>query len=227
MSTFYLPASDIPSTVRSELDPWVAGFVGLDTEQAGQRLRERWSAIQRPSLIGLRDTLLEFEVEGIAKIHSGFAIKAYRDGADDPGIGDYWYLAGPMEREEIARRLIPFGLEGNEALADFLFFFGGLAEDTETAGHFVSEAYDWRAFDHTGLPDINLQATQGFEEWKGALMLYHARNGCHILVRRDGSVGWWVMQERKVATAAEDFDAFVRIFDEHRQISWPFDPYGP
>ena len=79
MSTFYLPASDIPSSVRSQLDPWVAGFVGLSTEQAGQRLRERWSAIERPSLIALRDTLLEFEVEGITKIHSGFAIKAYRD----------------------------------------------------------------------------------------------------------------------------------------------------
>jgi hypothetical protein len=91
----------------------------------------------------------------------------------------------------------------------------------------VSDAYDWRAFDSAGLPDINLQATRGFEEWKGALMLYHALDGCWILVRRDGSVGWWVMQERKVTTIADDFDGFVRIFDQHRQISWPFDPYGP
>ncbi|MCW1925555.1 hypothetical protein OKA05_23555 [Luteolibacter arcticus] len=226
-SDFPLPAEKLPDDVKAQLDPWVAGFVGLSREQAGQRLRDRWNRIERPSLLALRDTLLKFEVQGISKTHSGYAIEAYRPGSEDPGIGDYWYLSGPMDHAEISKRLAPFGLEGNEALRDFLYYFGGLGEDTETAGHFVSAARDWAVFENTPDSFIDLRTTKGFDEWKGALMLFHARNGCHILVRRDGTVGWWVMQEATVTTEAVDFDGFIRMFNKHRQISWPFDPYPP
>ena len=67
---------------------------------------------------------------------------------------------------------------------------------------------------------------RGFDAWKDSLMLYHARNGCHLLVRRDGKVAWWIMQERRVEVIADDFDEFVLQFNEHRKISYPFDPYG-
>ena len=226
-SDFPLPAENFPHEVKAQLDPWVAGFIGLSREQAGQRLRDRWKGIERPSLLALRDTLLKFEVQGISKTHAGYAIEAFRPGSEETGIGDYWYLSGPMDHAEISKRLAPFGLEGNEALRDFLHSFGGLAEDTQTAGHFVSAASDWEVFDNTPDSVFDLRETQGFDEWKGALMLYHARNGCQILVRRDGSVGWWVIQEAMVTTEAADFDGFIRMFDKHRQISWPFDPYPP
>jgi hypothetical protein len=224
---FPLPAEKMAAEVKAQLDPWIRGFVGLSREQAGQRLRDRWSGIQQPSLVALRDTLLESEVQGISKTHAGYAIEAYRPGSADPGIGDYWYLPGPMERAEVSKRLTPFGLDGNGALVEFIHFFGGLAEDTQTAGHFVSAARDWAVFDNTPGSFIDLRETQGFDEGQGALMCYHARNGCHILVRRDGTVGWWVMQEAKITTAAGDFEGFVRRFDKHRRISWPFDPYPP
>jgi len=225
-SDYPLPASDIPPEVRSQLDPWVAGFIGLSGEQANERVRERWSEIEWPSLMALRDTLLKFEVQGISKTHSGFAIKAHRPGSDDPGIGDYWYLAGPMDRGEITRRLTPFGLEENEALRDFLFFFGGLAEDTKMSGHFVSGAEDWWVFDDSEGWGVDPQATDGYYDWEGSLRLFFARDGCQILVDRDGAAGWWI-PEGTVTTETTSFDGFIRMFNKHRRSSRPFDPYPP
>ena len=57
-------------------------------------------------------------------------------------------------------------------------------------------------------------------------MLYHALNGCHLLVRADGQVAWWVMQEWLVGHVATNFDDWVYQFAEHRKLARPFDPYG-
>ena len=212
---------DIPDHVRAKLDPWIAGFIGLTTAEANERLAERWSSIERPSLKALRDTLSKFEVRAIVDYEEGGLIYAYRPGSKDEGIGDFFYLPAPLNPEEIQKRLEPSKLQGNDALREFLFYFGGLAEDTATAGQFVYSDPPWPLFTDSWDGEI-----KGFEEWENALMLYHARNGCFILVRPDGKVAWWVMQEGIVETEAEDFDDFILKFNEHRKISWPYDPYG-
>ena len=148
-------------------------------------------------------------------------IYAYRSGSDEDEIGNSYYLPAPLDPDEIRRRLEPAKLDANEALREFLHHFGGLAEDTESAGHFVYSRPPWTLFTDSWNDEI-----EGFDDWKNALMLYHARNGCFVLVRSDGKVGWWVMQERLVATEAENFDEFVLKFNEHRKIAWPYDPYG-
>jgi hypothetical protein len=213
--------SDVPAEVRSRLSPWIAGFIGLTSAQANERLQERWSPIKRPSLQALRETLSKFEVKAIVDHGDGGMIYAFRPGSNEEEIGDIFFLPAPLEPDEIRRRLKPSGLDENEALRDFLHYFGGLAEDTTTAGHFVYGDPPWPLFTDSGDGEI-----EGFEDWKNALMLYHARNGCFILVRPDGKVAWWVMQEGKIATEAENFDEFVMKFNEHRKISWPYDPYG-
>lgn len=104
----------------------------------------------------------------------------------------------------------------------FLTKYAVLAEETTTAGHFVHSESPWPTFTDSWDGTID-----GFEDWEYSLMIYHARNGCQVLVRQDGKVAWWVMPERLVGELADDFDEFVEQFSEHRRIAWPFDPYGP
>ena len=217
----YLLGDDIPAEVRSKLHPWIAGFIGLSTAEANERLKERWATIERPSLIALRETLSKFDVKAIVDSKNGGMIFALRTGSKGEKIGEVFYLPAPLDPRDIQRWLEPSKLDGNDALCEFLFYFGGLAEDTTTAGHFVYSDPPWSMFTDSWEGEI-----EGFNEWENALMLYHARNGCHILVRPDGKVAWWVMQERVVNAVADDFDEFILKFNDHRKISWPFDPYG-
>ena len=217
----YTLDSEIPNEVRSRLHPWIAGFIGLTAAEANERLWERWAPIERPSLKALRETLSNFQVRAIVDYEDGGMIYAFRAGSKEEEIGDFFYLPAPLEADRIRKRLEPSQLGGNDALRDFLFYFGGLAEDTTTVGQFVYSENPWPLFTDSWDGEI-----EGFDEWENALMLYHARNSCFILVRPDGTVGWWVMQERVVETEAKDFDEFVLKFNEHRKISWPYDPYG-
>ncbi len=218
---YRLPANDIPAEVRKRLHPWIAGFIGLTPEAASLRVAERWASIQRPSLRALRETLSQFKVEAIVDYGEGGRIRAFRPTDEEVGCGDFWYLPAPLSADEITERLSPSGLQGNDALHEFLVYYAGLSEDTTTAGHFMHDEPPWPLFSDSWDDSI-----EGFDEWKDSLMLYHARNGCHILVRRDGKVAWWIMQEGVVEHIADDFDSFIGQFNEHRKISWPYDPYG-
>jgi hypothetical protein len=107
------------------------------------------------------------------------------------------------------------------ALGNFLHHFGGLAESPETSGYFMHSESPLPTFTDSWDGTIKY-----FDEWEGSLMLYHALNGCFILVRQDGSVGWWMMQEHRVEKEAKDFDEFILKYAKHRKTSWPYDPYG-
>lgn len=219
---YSLPATDIPDDVRESLHPWIAGFIGLTPAEASKRLQERWENINRPSLRALRETLSKFEVRGIVDYEVGGSIYAVRPDAEDEGIGDWFYLPAPIDPDTLDSRLASVGLADDAALRDFMASFAGLAEDTTVAGQFVYLDSPWPTFIDSWNGNI-----QGFDEWKNSLMLYHARNGCHLLVRRDGKVAWWVMQEHLVGHQADNFDEWIYQFNEHRKLAWPYDPYGP
>lgn len=216
-----LPANNIPAETRARLHPWVAGFIGLTPAQATERLRQRWAPIERVSLKPLRETLGKFEVKAIVDYKAGGLIYAVRPGSDDGDVGNSFYLPGPLERSEIHKLLEPAKLEGNEALGDFLYYFGGLAEDTNMAGQIVYSDRPWELM--TDSPEGTIE---GFAEWKDALMLYHARDGTCLLVRPDGKVGWWVLPEGKIVAEAESIDEWAAKFNEHRKHAYPYDAYG-
>lgn len=220
--SFTLPANDIPDSTLQRLSPWVAGFVGLTQSQATERLHKRWESIENESLMELRDTLAKFEVRAIVDYGEGGQIYAVRSNAPDEDVGNVLFLPAPLQEDELEARLVELGLTRVTGLKEFLRHFGGLAEDTIMAGQFVSGESDWPTF-----TDSMDGLIEGFDEWKDSLMLYHARNGCHLLVRHDGKVAWYVMQEAVVRDFAASFPDFVRQFSDHRKIAWPFDPYPP
>ncbi len=213
---------EIPDDVRARLHPWIAGFIGLSPEQAKARLEERWETIDRPSLRALSNVLLESKITYLVDSPEGGMICATRPDTYKSGNDDFWYLPAPPERSVIQEQLEPIGLADNKALGDFLYHFGDLAESHETSGYFMHSESPFPTF-----TDSWDGAIKDFDEWEGSLMLFHALNGCFILVRQDGSVGWWMMQEHRVKKEANDFDEFILEYSEYRKISWPCDPYGP
>lgn len=219
---FPLPANNIPGDVRTSLPPWIAGFIGLTPADATKRLHERWATINRPSLLALRKTLSEFEVRAIVDYKVGGLIYAVRPNADEDVVGNSFYLPAPIDLDTLERRLSGVSLSNDAALREFMIYFAGLAEDTTTAGNFVYLDSPWPTFTDSWNGSI-----EGFHEWENSLMVYHARNGCHLLVHSNGKVAWWVMPEHLVGQQANSFDEFVMQFSEHRKLAWPFDPYGP
>jgi hypothetical protein len=215
---YSLTADGFPEEVRSRLSPWVAGFIGMGPKQAALRLKERWSEIERPSFRLLMETLLEFEVNSIADVEDGGKIRAVHCGGDDDF---HWYLPDSMERTQIRDRLDGYGFEENELLVDFIHHFGGLAEDTQSCGHFLHRE-KWTQFTDSWSGKI-----EGFKKWKNSLKLYHAANGCWLLIGADGKLGWWWMAEQYVEDAGYDLDGMIPIYCTARKLDWPFDPYGP
>lgn len=220
--SYELPASDMPKDVQASLHPWIAGFIGLSPAEATARLHERWASLQRPSLLALRDTLSEFEVRAIVDDGAGGMIYAVRPKSDENIVGNSFYLPAALTESELTKHLKQVGLADNAALKEFMHYFGGLAEDSIAAGNFVYRETPWPTFSDSWEGSI-----QGFEDWKSSLMIYHALNGCHVLVHPNGKVAWWMMQEHRVAECANDFDEFIMYFSKHRKLAWPFDPYGP
>ncbi len=220
--TYSLPATDIPDDVRQSLHPWIAGFIGLTPTQATERLHKRWESITRPSLLALRETLSLFEVRGIVDHEVGGLIYAVRKYAEENVVGNSFYLPAPIDPKTLESRLTSVSLADNAAVREFMVYFAGLAEDTTTAGQFVYLDSPWPTFTDSWNGTI-----EGFDEWEDSLMLFHARNGCHLLVRKDGKVAWWVMQEHLVGPQAGNFDEWTNQFSDHRKLAWPYDPYGP
>ncbi|MCU0712153.1 MAG: hypothetical protein MUC43_08845 [Pirellula sp.] len=219
-TTYSLPAADIPDDVRKSLHPWIAGYIGLTPAEATKRLHDRWKNINRPSLVSLRDTLSEFDVSGIVDDKAGGLIYAVRRNAKDDYVGNSFYLPAPIELDTLELKLSSVSLGDNEAVREFLINFAGLAEDSTTAGHFVYLDSPWPTFTDSWDGKI-----RGFEEWENSLMLYSARNGCQLLLRRDGQVAWWMYQEHLVRQQADDFDKWINQFSEHRKLVLPYDPY--
>jgi hypothetical protein len=220
--TYDLPADDMPVEVRRLLHPWIEEFVGLSPRAATKRLHERWSAIARPSLLSLRETLSEFEVRSIVIREPGGMIHAVRPGSDVGCVGNSFYLPAPLERGELLSRAASVSLADDNAFIDFMTHFAGMREDSYMSGDFVYSETPWDRFTDSWEGSI-----EGFGAWEGSLTFYVARNGCCLLVRPDGKVGWWFFQERRVATQADNIDEFVMQFSEHRKLAWPYDPYGP
>jgi hypothetical protein len=149
-------------------------------------------------------------------------IYAVRPNAKDEIVGNSFYLPAPIEPDTLESRLASVSLADNAAMREFMCFFAGLAEDTTTAGQVIYLDSPWPTFTESWGGHV-----KGFDDWKDSLMFYCARNGCHLLVRTDGKVAWWIMQEHFVAEQADNFDEWVYQFSEHRKLAYPYDPYGP
>ena len=134
-----------------------------------------------------------------------------------------------MSAKYVVSRFEKIGFSPPLGVTEFFEAFGGLAENIVESGSFRYTEDFWPVFgDDESSMHIYQMPWSGwindFAEWHGALMLYFALNGCVVLLRRDGSVGWWIFQEARVQKIADSFPDFVLQYAEHWMTSYPFDP---
>lgn len=227
--SYPLTQSGIPNEVVEKMAPWIKGFVGLSGELAQGRLLKRWEEIEDPELQNLARTLSKFAVNAVVDFEEGCVIAGARTGSDGSRIGDTWYLPAALEREYWKERLRSFRLDRHSGVVEFFYYFGGLAENTFEAGSFRYCEEEWPLFGPGAekFPGYDWpESVNDFPVWHGSLCFYQALNGCDLLLRPNGAVGWWIMQEQRVEVVAASFEEFVSIYAKHWDKSWPFDPYS-
>ena len=215
---------EVPQSLKSKLSSWVEGFIDKSEADARLLLCQRWESIQHQELKSLASVLSEFSLAGISEFEEGGSAKFAKD-------DDQFFIPSPLPSEVIDSKLDVAGLSNVRGLRDFLVHFGGLAEAIDCAGSFrYSEEWPiWGGDPNVGNYGFPWnENTQGFQDWVGSLMFYHAVNGCQVLVRQDGEVAWNVMQERRIVKIASSLLEFVSQYVEHWKLDGfhRYDPYS-
>ncbi len=129
------------------------------------------------------------------------------------------FVQQPAPREQVERRLRALELSvGLELTTAFVAAFGGTREsEPGTAGGL------WRA-DALGVTEFDVPDPA----WRGAIELFHARNGDQVLLHpRTGQVSWHLLPEHRLDVRWQDVGAFARAYAAHLPSRWPFDAHGP
>jgi len=213
---YLLPCAEMPEEVQQSLHPWLRQMVGKSPDDVASILNERWANIDADSLQSLRARLLEFRPRSILVHHDEALLGIVR-----ANKGDMLYVPPPLDEAKIIEFVTAFDAEDNKVFREFMRHFAGIREDLPScAGYFVSD-------DLLRFTDFYDENVDGYEEWKTSMIVYHAINGDHVLMRSDGAVAWCVFPEHKVKPLSDDFDGFVKHYVEYKRIAWPFDSYGP
>jgi hypothetical protein len=221
---YLLPVPELPADKAARLHPWMADLANRDMEGVRILLGERWADLAFQETIGLRDQLLGYDPVSFVERDGMVSLRLANPDADPDVIGTSAYVLPPLiEGPRHQRKLEGYGIPGKSVFSEFLQHFGGLAEDYFSAGNFIRLDEDWETFSQDWMHEL-----EGFDEWKDSLIIYRARNGDSVILRRDGAVGWHVGAERRFRRQSENFGEFLEFYVAYRRTySWPFDSYGP
>jgi hypothetical protein len=120
-----------------------------------------------------------------------------------------------------------FGLPVSDSFVEFNCVFAGLREsEPNLAGGFLL-VDEWKTFrDRLGKYASYREPAQ-LKKWGDSVVVFHARNGNHVLMNPDGKLAWDVMQEQRVDEKWKSFDEFIEHYADYLDYNWPFDSYGP
>lgn len=139
------------------------------------------------------------------------------------------YLGGVHDRSDVKRHVERVGLSGATDLVEFYSLFDQLGDSPPcVAGGFVSvrelrTVADLRREESRTTPFARLKNSG---EWETAVPIYEGRNGDCIVMRANGSAGWFVHSRSEVRGAWNDLSSVLRTFLDHLLHAWPLDSYG-
>jgi hypothetical protein len=219
---FFLPHPAMPSRTLEDLPEWMRQIATTDIDGIRRLLNERWATTVRAELFPLREQLLSYAPASIV-VCEHWSWLRLKSEFDEEIIGSSAYLPSPAETSELARRLEEFNIPADTLFSNFLQNFAGLAEDFMAAGGFIDLTEEWETFSGSEYEDA-----ENYEDWKGSLLIYHSRGGDGLLLRPDGHIGWWVIDQWRVTSDFDSLSAFVRFYVDYRDAEpWPLDSYGP
>ncbi|MEZ6116794.1 MAG: hypothetical protein R3C28_09500 [Pirellulaceae bacterium] len=219
---YFLPHPKLPTDVMDELHPWMQTVVTSDSRQIRSLLVDRWASIQSPELIALRDQILGYEAVCIV-VRGKQVWLDLSSGVEVDTVGSSAYVAPPVDRVDMEKRLAQHGIQAGSLFHEFMCNFAGLAEDFYTEGNFIDLSDNWDTLTEEWREDI-----ENFDDWKGSLFIYIARNADVLLLHSNGSVGWFKYAEGRITRTFESFSEFIEFYVNYRgRPPQPLDSYGP
>lgn len=223
----------LPRNIRKSLDAWFLQFLPLGPGEVSSTLSRQWKGLKKP-LAELRDHLLPVRNvaltgrrgEAFLEICRGIPFAAITE----VPLDERWmsmYLQPPQHREKVLKKIKEFNLPKTKSFIDFNCVFSGLRDsEPDSAGGF--EPVDkWRPFRDRLGKFAEYREPEDLRKWGDAVVIFHARNGNHVLMDSDGRLAWDVMQENRVGEKWKTFDEFIEHFADYLDYNWPFDSYGP
>lgn len=222
-----------PGNIRKSLDPWFLPFLSLGAEEVSSRLAREWKGLKNP-LAKLRDHLLPArnaaltgrKGEAFLEICRGIPFSANGDVPEN----ERWmsmYLRPPQPREKVLQRIKELNLPRTKSFIDFHRVFSGLRDSEPGSAGGFERVEDWRTFRDDLGKYAKDREPEDLRKWGDAVVLFHARDGSHVLMSSDGRLAWDVMQENRVDEKWRTFDEFIEHFADYLGYNWPFDSYGP
>lgn len=220
MTEFLLPLND---DCALEVGDWLSAFSYDTTDCARKRLKHFWAPVRTPEFMQLAGHLLESEKFGIDDRNFGFLFGESKD-VTGTRIGDRWYLPSRDPLIDFSQCLTESGHGSNSELLEFLTYFGGIGDDPEYYGQFMFRP-PWKSFSNEVHSWFNYRI-DGYSKWEDALMLYESLDGSVALIRKDGSIGWWMTAELRVRHFAANLAEFVSYYTKSRKSKEPFCCYS-
>jgi hypothetical protein len=210
--------------------PWIPRTWSTPTQFFPDKARE-YLAKERASSKKELAAMSDENVRYLAYKHFGRQplLHPYRgdDGAPEWAV----YVAPPVDDSRLAEHLRKFGFAPDGLLAEFVRAFDGFREsEPDLAGGFIPHR-QWI----TAEQDLRVSKYSWYEhlpadekrEWKDSVLLFHARNGDHVLLHPTQKAGWMLHEEARVEPRWPTFEAFVAGYADALEYRWPFDGYGP
>jgi hypothetical protein len=210
--------------------PWIPRTWSTPTTFFPDKARE-YLARERASSKKELAAMTDENVQYLAYKHFGRQPLLDDNRGDDEAREWAVYVAPPVQKEGIAGALGNFGFAPDGLLAEFVRAFDGLREsEPGLAGGFIPHR-EWI----TAEQDLRVSKYSWYEhlpadekrEWKDAVLLFHARNGDHVLLHPTLKAGWMLHEEARVEPKWPTFEAFVAGYADALEYRWPFDGYGP
>jgi len=215
-----IPFDELPKIeLNPNAIPTVKSMRRLSSEQVRDVLRSSWQDIQSPVCRELRDALLSSSPYSVVYDRGKLWIKLTRtkfnssDSEQQPAM--YVALREPVMPSTSAVDLLRFEMPGDARVlaCEFLQCFGGLRDSppNHAAGHWTTDTVSvidgW--FD-----DISSLGT-----WSGCPVLFYSAFGNYLLVGRDGSTAWHVLDRGCILqytdTLEQGIHEYVRFLKHH------------
>ena len=213
----------------------------LQMNDVKKLLAERWSSLTFPSLIELRELILNWDV--VPSSDSRF-YQFHKPHAEEDFAGFDFYVRTSVKLDKLNKLLSHFGHDSSSCFREFMHHFCGLGENNTDIWRFVNEFEQWRTLkdgygddfegpDPYWAPDS--ENKRNYDVWKDAFYFYMAGNNDVLLLHRDGAVAWWVMGEAIAVPVADSFEGFITKYVELRASGrapdssegpWETDPWA-
>ncbi|MCB9951936.1 MAG: hypothetical protein H6824_13220 [Planctomycetaceae bacterium] len=203
-------------------DDWIQEVAESEPVRAKEIVLARFTGVKTLPSIKMRDYLCSLDVTEAVYCTEGELeyiglILPGQSRVDTTAV----YLPPIVNGDDLGKLLAANGITENDELLEFCLNFQGIAEEPLLSGD-ILPIVDGKL----RILDDEYSFVPGFEDWKGAVCLFWARNYDQLYVRSDGKIAWLCNSAGEFRTSYDDIGAFVDFYIQFRQAPRILDSYA-